>query len=155
MSTVIADCPRAAVRAREAREEAVERAVDAAPARTGPAGPRLQVGPGHSPTPSRRRWLRVTGSRPGSHRQRKNPDDLSDVYRGRADPSNAETDPPPIRYVPAAPLSLADAASQLGIRPVQLAQAVREGKVATVRGRGGELLIAHDELERVGRDRVW
>jgi hypothetical protein len=33
--------------------------------------------------------------------------------------------------------------------PIQLAQAVREGKVATVRGRGGELLIAQDELERV------
>ena len=46
-------------------------------------------------------------------------------------------DPPPGRYVPAAPPSLADAASQLGVRPVQLARAVREGKVATVRGRGG------------------
>jgi hypothetical protein len=57
--------------------------------------------------------------------------------------------------VPPAPLSLADAASQLGIRPVQLAQAIREGRVATIRGRGGELLIAHDELERVGRDGVW
>ncbi len=86
----------------------------------------------------------------------KDPDDLSDVYRGRSTrlkkPKPIE---PPVRYVLAAPLSLADAASQLGIRPVQLAQAIREGKVATVRGRGGELLIAHDELERVRRDRVW
>jgi len=32
------------------------------------------------------------------------------------------------RNVPAAPLSLVDAAFQLGIRPVELAQAVREGK---------------------------
>ena len=54
--------------------------------------------------------------------------------------------------MPPAPLSLADAASQLGIRPVQLAEAVREGKVATVRGHGGELLVAQDELERVSRD---
>jgi hypothetical protein len=54
--------------------------------------------------------------------------------------------------VPAAPLSLADAASQLGIRPVQLAQAIRESKVATVRGRGGEVMIAQDVLERVTRD---
>jgi hypothetical protein len=53
--------------------------------------------------------------------------------------------------VPPAPLSLADAASQLGVRPVQLAQAIREGKMATVRGRGGELLVALDELERVRR----
>jgi hypothetical protein len=58
----------------------------------------------------------------------------------------------PGRYVPTAPLSLADAASQLGVRPVQLAQAIREGKVATVRGRGGELLIAREELERVRRE---
>jgi hypothetical protein len=56
--------------------------------------------------------------------------------------------------VPPAPLSLPDAASQLGIRPVQLAQAIREGKVATIRGRGGELLIAQDELERVRREGV-
>ena len=56
--------------------------------------------------------------------------------------------------MPTAPLSLADAAAQLGVRPVQLAQAVREGKLATVRGRGGELLIAHDELERVRREWV-
>jgi len=35
--------------------------------------------------------------------------------------------------LPAAPLSRADAAFQLGIRPIQLAQAIREGKVATVR----------------------
>jgi hypothetical protein len=33
----------------------------------------------------------------------------------------------PGRYVPAAPLGLADAATQLGIRAVQLAQAIREG----------------------------
>jgi hypothetical protein len=57
----------------------------------------------------------------------------------------------PGRYVPAAPLSLADAASQLGIRPVQLAQAIREGKVAVVHGRRGEL-AAHEELERVRRE---
>jgi hypothetical protein len=48
-----------------------------------------------------------------------------------------------------------DVASQLGVRPVELAQAIREGRVATVHGRGGELLIAHDELERVGRDNSW
>ena len=42
----------------------------------------------------------------------------------------------------AAPLSLADAASQIGIRPVELARAIREGWVATVRGRGGEVLVA-------------
>jgi hypothetical protein len=58
-------------------------------------------------------------------------------------------------YVRAAPLSLADAASQLGIRPVELAQAVREGKVATLRGRGGELLVARDEVERVRREGFW
>ena len=58
------------------------------------------------------------------------------------------------RYMRAAPHSLADAASQLGVRPVHLAQAIREGKVATVRGRGGELLIAHEELERVRRERL-
>ena len=82
----------------------------------------------------------------------KDPDDLSDVYRGRPTrPKSAPkpTDPAPARYVPAAPLSLADAASQLGVLPVELAQAIREGKVATVRGRGGEMLITHDELERV------
>ena len=60
------------------------------------------------------------------------------------------------RYVPPAPLSLGDAAFQLGIRPVLLAQAVREGTVATVRGRGGELRIAddprpHPERRRAGR----
>ena len=60
--------------------------------------------------------------------------------------------PPPNPYVPPAPLTLAEAASQLGIRPVELAQAIREGRVATVRGRRGELLIAHDELERVRRE---
>jgi len=57
-------------------------------------------------------------------------------------------------YVPAAPRSLADAASLLGIRPVELAQAVREGKVATVRGRGRQLLVAHEEMERVRREGV-
>ena len=69
-------------------------------------------------------------------------------------PVDPPVDPPPGRYVPAPPLSLADAASQLGVRPVQLAQAVREGKVATVRGRGADLLIAQDELERVRREGV-
>jgi hypothetical protein len=43
---------------------------------------------------------------------------------------------------------------QLDIRPVQLAQAIRSGKVATVRGRGGELQIAHQDLDRVRRDRI-
>jgi len=38
--------------------------------------------------------------------------------------------------------------------PVELAQAIREGKVAMVHGRGGELLIAHDELERARREGV-
>ena len=85
----------------------------------------------------------------------KDPDDLSDVYRGRPTrPKAKPTEPPPNPYVPAAPLRLADAVSQLGIRRVQLAQAVREGKVATVRGRGRELMIAHDELERVRREGV-
>ena len=85
--------------------------------------------------------------------QGKDPDDLSDVYRGRRTrPKKLMPIEPPGRYMPPAPLSLADAASQLGIRPVQLAEAVREGKVATVRGRGGELLVAQDELERVSRD---
>jgi hypothetical protein len=82
----------------------------------------------------------------------KDPDDLSDVYRGQPQrPRKLSPIESPGRYVPAAPLSLADAASQLGVRPVQLAQAIREGKVATVHGRGGELLIAQDELERVRR----
>jgi hypothetical protein len=83
----------------------------------------------------------------------KDPDDLSDVYRGRPTrPKKLKPiEPPSNPYVPAAPLSLADAASQLGIRPVELAQAIREGKVATVRGRGGELLIAGEEVERVRR----
>jgi hypothetical protein len=85
----------------------------------------------------------------------KDPDDLSDVHRGRPTlRKKLKRVEVPGRYIPAAPLSLADAASQLGIRPVQLAQAIREGKVATVRGRGGELLIAHDELERVRREGV-
>ncbi len=85
----------------------------------------------------------------------KDPDDLSDVYRGRPTRSKKlKAIEPPGRYVPSAPLSLADAASQLGIRPAELAHAIREGKVATVHGRGGELLIAQDELERVRRDRV-
>jgi hypothetical protein len=99
--------------------------------------------------------------RQGSRRQAriangKDPDDLSDVYRGRpARPKKLEPiDTTSTRYVPAAPLSLADAASRLGIRAVQLAQAIREGKVATVRGRAGELLVAQDELERVRRDGV-
>jgi hypothetical protein len=87
--------------------------------------------------------------------QGKDPDDLSDVYRGRPTrPKKLKPIESPGRYVPAAPLSLADAASHIGIRPVQLAQAIREGKVATVRGRGGVLLIAQDELERVRREGV-
>jgi len=56
--------------------------------------------------------------------------------------------------VPAAPLSLADAVSRLGIRSVELAQAIREGKVVTVRGRRGELLVADEEVERVRREGV-
>jgi hypothetical protein len=79
------------------------------------------------------------------------------VYRGR--PTRPKTlkpaDPSRNPYAPATPPSLADAASQLGIRLVHLAQAILEGKVATVRGRGGDLLIAHDELERVSRHRLW
>jgi len=88
--------------------------------------------------------------------QGKDPDDLSDVYRGRPTrPKKLKpVEPPPNPYVPAAPLSLADAASQLGIRPVELAQAIREGKVATIHGRGGELLIAHEEVGRVRREGV-
>ncbi len=59
----------------------------------------------------------------------KDPDDLSDVYRGRPTrPKKLKPIEPPGRYVPPAPLSLADAASQLGIRHVQLAQAVREAR---------------------------
>jgi hypothetical protein len=93
---------------------------------------------------------------PSQHDQGKDPDDLNGVYRGRPTrPKKLKPIEPPGRYVPSAPLSLADAASQLGIRPVQLAQAIREGKVATVRGRGGELLVAHDKLERVWRHRLW
>jgi len=53
---------------------------------------------------------------------------------------------------PAAPPSLADAASQLSICPVQLAQAIRQGRMATVRGRGGELTVAHEECGRVRRE---
>ena len=45
-------------------------------------------------------------------------------------------------------------ASQLGMRSVELAQAIREGKVATARGRQGELLVAHDEVERVRREGI-
>jgi hypothetical protein len=87
--------------------------------------------------------------------QGKDPDDPSDAYRGRPTrPKKLKPIEPPGRYVPPAPLSLADAASQLGIRPVQLGQAIREGKVATVHWRGGELLIEHDELERVRRNGV-
>jgi hypothetical protein len=83
------------------------------------------------------------------------PDDLSDVYRGRPTrPMKLKPTEPPGRYVPPAPLSLADAASQLGIRPGELAEAIRESKVATIHGRGGELLIAHDELERARREGV-
>ena len=58
------------------------------------------------------------------------------------------------RPPPADPLSLLDAASQLRMRPVELAPAIREGKVATVRGRGGVLLVAHEELKRVRREQV-
>jgi hypothetical protein len=49
--------------------------------------------------------------------------------------------PRPARDAPAAPLSLADAASQLDVRPVQLAQA--SGRVTWPRcvGRGGEVLV--------------
>jgi len=50
---------------------------------------------------------------------------------------------------PAAPLSLAGAASHLGIRAVELAQAIREGEMATVHGRGGELLVAAAAAVRV------
>jgi hypothetical protein len=86
----------------------------------------------------------------------KDPDDLSDVYHGR--PTRPKRLKPieslPNPYIPPAPVTLDDAASQLGIRPVELAQAIREGKVATVRGRGGELLIAHEEMERVRREGV-
>jgi hypothetical protein len=56
--------------------------------------------------------------------------------------------------VPAPPLNLADAAAQLGIRPVELAQAIREGRVATVRARDGELLIAREEVARARRERL-
>jgi hypothetical protein len=85
----------------------------------------------------------------------KDPDNLSDVYRGRPTrPKKLKPIEPPGRCVPSPPLSLADAASQFGIRPVRQAQAIREGKVATVRGRGGELLVAHEELVRVRRDRA-
>ena len=88
--------------------------------------------------------------------QGKDPDDLSDIYRCRPTrPKKLEPiDTTSTRYVTVAPISLADAAAHLGIRPVQLAEAIREGKVATVRGRGGELLIAHDEVERVRREGV-
>jgi hypothetical protein len=86
----------------------------------------------------------------------KDPDDLGDVYRCR--PTRPKKLKPPESlanpYVPAPPLSLADAASQLGIRAVELAQAIREGRVATVHGRGGEMLIAHEEVERVRREGV-
>jgi hypothetical protein len=59
-----------------------------------------------------------------------------------------------VRYVPPEPFSLADVASLLGIRLVEFAQAIREGNVATVRGRGGEVLIAQDVLGRVRREGV-
>ena len=84
----------------------------------------------------------------------KDPDDLSDVDRG-GPTRPRELKPiesPPNPYLPAAPLGLADAASWLGIRAVQLALAVREAKVATVHGRGGELLVAHAEVERARRE---
>jgi hypothetical protein len=79
------------------------------------------------------------------------------VHRGRP-PLRKKLEPidaPPTPACPAAPLSLTDAASQLGVRPVNLAQAIREGKVATVRGRGGELLVEREEVERVRRARLW
>jgi hypothetical protein len=48
----------------------------------------------------------------------KDPDDLSDVYRGRPTrPKKLKPIESPGRYVPAAPLSLADAASHLSVRP--------------------------------------
>jgi hypothetical protein len=47
---------------------------------------------------------------------------------------------------------VAGATSRIGIRPVELAQAIRDCRVATVRGRGGELLVAHEEVEWVRRD---
>lgn len=82
----------------------------------------------------------------------KDPDDLSDVYRGR--PTRARPIPKPgesmpARYTPPTPLSLADAASQLGIRAVRLAQHVMEGQMGTVHGPRGELLIPHEEVERL------
>jgi len=79
------------------------------------------------------------------------------VYRGRPTrPKKLKPlESPPNPYVAPAPLSLADAASRLGIRHVELALAIREGKVTTVHGRGGELLIADEELERIRRHRDW
>jgi len=75
----------------------------------------------------------------------KDPDDLGDVDRGGPTrPRKLKPiESPPNPCLPPAPLGLADAASWLGIRAVQLALAVREAKVATVHGRGGELLVAH------------
>ena len=99
------------------------------------------------PTEQARRLARID--------QGKDPDDLSDVYRGRPTrPKKLMPIEPPGRYMPPAPLSLTDAASQLGLRPVQLAQAVQEGKIVTIRGRHGKLLIAQDELERARREGV-
>ena len=54
--------------------------------------------------------------------------------------------------VPVAPRSPPDAASQLGIRPVRLAQAFREGRVATEGGRGGEVVAGGEVGRSGGRD---
>src|SRR5690349_9596242 len=84
----------------------------------------------------------VAGWRSGRYARRRR----ADRTGGQTSPKTLKpADSPPNPYVPAAPLSLADAASQLGIRPVLLAQAIREGKVATIHGRGGEQLVAREE----------
>jgi hypothetical protein len=82
----------------------------------------------------------------------KDPEDRSDYHGRPTRPKKLEPIESPGRYVPAGPLSLADAAAQLCVRPVLLAQVIREGTVAMVRGRGGELLVARVEVERVRRD---
>ena len=46
-----------------------------------------------------------------------------------------------------APPSLVDAASRLGLRPVQLAQAIREGNGGA--GAGGEVLVGHGKIEEL------
>jgi hypothetical protein len=83
----------------------------------------------------------------------KDPDDMSDVYRGR--PTRPKPKPPTERpggsTVPVGPIGVADAAAQLGIRPVVLAQAISEGRVAIVHGRKGEVMIARDKFERIRR----